>query len=151
MKNDLEHVVKYSRQSFMSENHSGIVKEYQELAVKILVPLDKAINKIHMSETIREVYFALAASREVLIQFVNLPNKYKENEELNSIVQRLLPVLLQMNLILNQMIRWPQKKTFNNSLTFKVIERFITWRAAVESVINDLSNAVNGSGKEKNG
>ena len=128
----------------MSGNPSSVVQEYQNLAIKILVPLDKAINKIHMGETVREVYFALAAAREVLIQFVNLPNKYKEKDNLNEIVQRLLPVLLQMNLILNQMINWPQKRNFNNSLTFKVIERFVVWRASVEEVIHALSNAVNG-------
>ncbi|MHA1144112.1 MAG: hypothetical protein ACTSRW_05185 [Candidatus Helarchaeota archaeon] len=127
----------------MSENFSGIVQEYKELAIKILVPLDKAINKIHMGETVREVYFALAASREILIQFVNLPNKFKENDELNAIVQKLLPILLQMNLILNQMLQWPQKKNFNNSLTFKVIERFVVWRAAIEEVVQELSEAIN--------
>ena len=132
----------------MSENLSNCAQEYTSLAMRILVPLDKAINKIHMGETVREVYFALAASREVLIQFVNLPNKFKENDDLNAIVQRLLPVLLQMNLILNQMITWPQKKNFSNSLTFKVIERFVVWRASVEEVIDDLSRAIDGNETE---
>lgn len=127
----------------MSKESSNLHEEYTNLALKILAPLDKAINKIHMGQSVREVYFALAASREILIQFVNLPNQYKENDELNDIVRRLMPVLLQMNLMLNQLVRWPQKKSFTNHMTFQVIERFVVWRAAIEEVIGDLSKAMN--------
>ena len=129
----------------MSENYAAIAEEYSNIALKILVPLDKAINKIHMKNTVREVYFALADAREKLIQFVNLPNKYKKNDELNGIVQKLLPVLLQMNLLLNQMIKsWPKDRNFTDKMTSLVIERFIVWRTAITEVTEALSTGING-------
>ena len=105
--------------------------EYIRLAQTILIPLDKALNKIHQKQTVRDVYFAIADARERLIQFVGLPNKDK--------VKSLMPILLQTNILLNKMIKLPQKANFNDKLTFLVIEPIINWRKLINEVIMDLS------------
>ncbi|NHI93186.1 MAG: hypothetical protein EAX96_11845 [Candidatus Lokiarchaeota archaeon] len=120
-----------------NENNNEIVKveaddeEYIKLAQRILIPLDKAINKIHLQLTIRDVYFAIADARERLIQFIGLPNKEK--------VKDLMPILLQTNILLNKLTKLPQKATFNDALTAKVIEPIITWRKTINNVIMHLS------------
>ncbi len=120
-----------------NENNNEIVKdeaddeEYIKLAQRILIPLDKAINKIHLQLTIRDVYFAIADARERLIQFIGLPNKEK--------VKDLMPILLQTNILLNKLIKLPQKATFNDALTAKVIEPIIRWRKIINNVIMHLS------------
>jgi len=119
------------------DNNNEIVKpvadddEYIKLAQRILIPLDKAINKIHLQLTVRDVYFAIADARERLIQFVGLPNKEK--------VKDLMPILLQKNQLLNKLTKLPQKATFNDALTAKVIEPIIRWRKTINNVIMHLS------------
>ncbi len=112
-------------------NDSGNDDEYIQLAQRILIPLDKALNKIHLKLTIRDVYFAIADARERLIQFVGLPNKDK--------VKDLMPILIQTNKLLNKLTKLPQDAHFNDKLTFLVIEPIITWRKTINDVIMHLS------------
>ncbi|MHA1786408.1 MAG: hypothetical protein ACTSVY_15695 [Candidatus Helarchaeota archaeon] len=106
-------------------------EEYIKLAQRILTPLDKALNKIHLKLTIRDVYFAIADAREKLIQFVGLPNKEK--------VKDLMPILIQTNKLLNKMTKLPQEAHFNDKLTFLIIEPIINWRKTINNVIMHLS------------
>ena len=105
--------------------------EYLELALRILTPLDKALNTIHLHEAVRKVYFALADSRERLIQFTSLPN--------NEITKKLMPILIQMNLLLNNITRLDQDAAFDEKKEFQIVETIISWRTLTKSVILELS------------
>ena len=114
-----------------SENLKSPDSEYLELALRILTPLDKAINTIHLHEPVRKVYFALADSRERLIQFTSLPHEITKN---------LMPVLIQMNRLLNTITRLDQNATFDTRKEFQVVETIINWRTRVQDIILELSN-----------
>jgi len=97
--------------------------------IKLLNPLDDALNKIILAESVRTIYFALADSRERLIQFLS---KKKVNE--------LVPVLLQMNVWLNKLTRIEQDKSIGNSEARTIIPQVIKWRKIVRNVIIDLTD-----------
>jgi len=105
--------------------------EYLKLALKILTPLDKALNIIHLHEPVRKVYFALADSRERLIQFTSLPD--------NSLTKKLMPVLMQMNRLLNKITKLDQDAEFDEKKEFQIVETIITWRTLTNNVILELS------------
>ena len=107
--------------------------EYLRLAMKILTPLDKALNTIHMHEPVRKVYFALADSRERLIQFTSLPN--------HDITKNLMPILIQMNHLLNTITRFDQNAAFDEKKEFQVVETIIKWRTLTHDVILELSGS----------
>ncbi|MFX1453523.1 MAG: hypothetical protein ACFFCM_22020 [Promethearchaeota archaeon] len=107
--------------------------EYLRLAMKILTPLDKALNTIHMHEPVRKVYFALADSRERLIQFTSLPN--------HEITKNLMPILIQMNHLLNTITRFDQNAAFDEKKEFQVVETIIKWRTLTHDVILELSES----------
>lgn len=104
--------------------------EYLELALRILTPLDRALNTIHLHEPVRKVYFALADSRERLIQFTSLPH---------AITKNLMPVLIQMNQLLNTITRLNQDSPFDERKEFQIVETIIRWRTMTRDVILELS------------
>ena len=110
------------------------VKEVTERVTqegKILTPLDKALNIIHLHEPVRKVYFALADSRERLIQFTSLPN--------HEITKNLMPILIQMNRLLNTISRLRQDDPFDERKEFQIVEHIIKWRSLTKDVILELS------------
>ncbi len=114
-----------------SHNPEGSRNEYLRLAMKILTPLDKALNIIHLHEPVRKVYFALADSRERLIQFTSLPN--------HEITKNLMPILIQMNRLLNTITRLKQDDPFDERKEFQIVEHIIKWRSLTHDVILELS------------
>ena len=114
-----------------SEKLKNPDSEFLTLALRILTPLDKAINTIHLHEPVRKVYFALADSRERLIQFTSLPHEITKN---------LMPVLIQMNRLLNTITRLDQNAAFNTRMEYSVVESIISWRTLVKEVIMELSS-----------
>ena len=103
--------------------------EFINHVIRLLNPLDAALNKIILSKSIREIYFALADSRERLIQFLH-------NRKINELV----PVLLQMNLWLNKLTRAEQDKNIGYNEVKSIIPRVLKWRKTVRNVIIELSN-----------
>ncbi|TFF86127.1 MAG: hypothetical protein EU551_02450 [Promethearchaeota archaeon] len=110
----------------MSEEEND---KFIEHVLTLLNPLDDALNKIILSKNVRTIYFALADSRERLIQFLG---KKKVNE--------LVPVLLQMNLWLNKLTRVEQNKNLGFKDIKTIIPQVLKWRKIVRSVIIDLSH-----------
>ncbi|MBD3227231.1 MAG: hypothetical protein GF329_03500 [Candidatus Lokiarchaeota archaeon] len=111
----------------MDENMEN--DEFINHVIKLLNPLDDALNKIILSKDVRTIYFALADSRERLIQFLS---KKKINE--------LVPVLLQMNLWLNKLTRVEQNKNMGYNEVKSIIPRVLKWRKIVRNVIIDLTH-----------
>jgi len=103
--------------------------EFIRHAIKLLNPLDDALNKIILSKSIRTIYFALADSRERLIQFLS---KKKVNE--------LVPVLLQMNVWLNRLTRSEQDKNISYNDVKSIIPQVLRWRKIVRNVLIDLTS-----------
>ena len=103
--------------------------EFIAHVLKLLNPLDDALNKIILAKTVRTIYFALADSRERLIQFLG---QKKVNE--------LVPVLLQMNLWLNRLTRAEQDKNMGYNDVKTIIHQVIKWRKIVRDVIINLTH-----------
>lgn len=122
-----------SEDNSSSDDVNSTDSEYIKLALKILKPLDKAINIIHSHEPVRKVYFALADSRERLIQFTSLPNL--------ETTKNLMPILLQMNLLLNKISKLNQDAEFDEKKEFEILELIIEWRSLTQSVILELSGS----------
>ncbi len=97
--------------------------------IQLLNPLDDALNKIILTKSVRTIYFALADSRERLIQFLS---KKKVNE--------LVPVLLQMNVWLNRLTRIEQDKKIEFNNVKSIIPQVLKWRKIVRNVLIDLTN-----------
>jgi hypothetical protein len=119
-------VLKSIGYDIMSEEEND---KFIEHVLTLLNPLDDALNKIILSKNVRTIYFALADSRERLIQFLG---KKKVNE--------LVPVLLQMNLWLNKLTRVEQNKNLGFKDIKTIIPQVLKWRKIVRSVIIDLSH-----------
>ncbi|MHA1299242.1 MAG: hypothetical protein ACTSO9_07405 [Candidatus Helarchaeota archaeon] len=115
---------------FNSNKSKNPDSEYLELALRILTPLDKALNTIHLHEPVRKVYFALADSRERLIQFTSLPH---------AITKNLMPVLIQMNRLLNTITRLNQDSPFDEIKEYQIVETIIKWRTLTKNIILELS------------
>ncbi|NVM01390.1 MAG: hypothetical protein HWN67_03590 [Candidatus Helarchaeota archaeon] len=123
--------LKNNKPNSNSDNSKNTKAEYLRLALKILTPLDKALNIIHLHEPVRKVYFALADSRERLIQFTSLPN--------HEITKNLMPILIQMNRLLNTITRLRQDDPFDERKEFQIVEHIIKWRSLTKDVILELS------------
>ncbi|MHA1380020.1 MAG: hypothetical protein ACTSRG_16740 [Candidatus Helarchaeota archaeon] len=115
-----------------SDNSKNPDSEYLELALRILTPLDRALNTIHLHEPVRKVYFALADSRERLIQFTSMPHEITKN---------LMPILIQMNHLLNTITRLNQDSPFDERKEYQIIETIINWRTMTKNVILELSSS----------
>ncbi|NVM31367.1 MAG: hypothetical protein HWN65_21185 [Candidatus Helarchaeota archaeon] len=112
------------------EKISQEIKRFQEITMKILIPMDVVINRIHRRETIREIYFALADSRERLIQFLNLKR-----------IQEFVIINLQMNSFLNKIIKLDQDSEFTESESLKLITMISEWRSMIyEAVVSMTKN-----------
>ena len=108
------------------------IKRFQELAVKILIPMDLVINRIHRRDSVRSLYFALADSRERLIQFLNVKK-----------IDEFVAINLQMNQILNKMTKIDQDSQFSETESLKLITMISEWRSSIyQAVLSMTKNGI---------
>ncbi|MHA1264427.1 MAG: hypothetical protein ACTSRS_04250 [Candidatus Helarchaeota archaeon] len=113
----------------MSEdNIAEEIKRFQELAVKILIPMDIVINRLHRRDNVRNLYFALADSRERLIQFLN-------RRKIDSFVA----INLQMNYLLNKITKLDQESQFSEAESVKLIMMVSEWRAKIYEAVREMT------------
>jgi len=110
------------------QNLDEMIKRFQELAVKILVPMDQVINRLHRRECIRRFYFALADSRERLIQFLNIKK-----------IDDFVIILLKMNQLLNKITKIDPGSQFSENDSLKLIIQLAEWRASIYQVVVAMS------------
>ena len=104
------------------------IKRFQELAVKILIPMDLVINRLHRRETVRSLYFALADSRERLIQFLNIKK-----------IAEFVAINLQMNQLLNKITKLDQESHFSESESLKLIITISEWRSLIYNAVVSMT------------
>jgi len=107
------------------ENHEEFIKH----VIQLLNPLDDALNKIILSKNVRSIYFALADSRERLIQFLSQKK-----------VSELVPILLQMNLWLNRLNKISPDQNIDYGNVKSIIPEVLKWRKTVRNVLIDLTS-----------
>ncbi|MHA1276731.1 MAG: hypothetical protein ACTSQI_15330 [Candidatus Helarchaeota archaeon] len=111
-----------------TENVEEMIKRFNELGEKILIPIDLVINRLHRRENIRSIYFALADSRERLIQFLNIKK-----------IDNFVMINLQMNNLLNKITRLDQESQFSETESLKLISMVATWRSMIYEAVRDMT------------
>lgn len=113
----------------MADDHiAEEVKRFQELAVKILIPMDLVINRLHRRENVRSLYFSLADSRERLIQFLNIKK-----------IESFVGINLQMNVLLNKITKLDQNSQFSESESLKLISTIANWRSLIYEAVREMT------------
>jgi hypothetical protein len=110
------------------EKLDALVKRFTELAVKILIPMDQVINRLHRRENIRRFYFALADSRERLIQFLNIKK-----------IDEFVIILLKMNQLLNKITKINPESQFSDEEASNLILQLAVWRSSIYQAVVDMS------------
>ncbi len=110
------------------DKFDALVKRFTELAVKILIPMDQVINRLHRRENIRRFYFALADSRERLIQFLNIKK-----------IDDFVIVLLKMNQLLNKITKINPESQFSDEEASNLIIQIADWRSLIYQAVVDMS------------
>jgi len=110
------------------ENIEEEIKRFQELGEKILIPIDIVINRLHRRESVRRLYFALADSRERLIQFLNIKK-----------IDSFVIILLQMNQLLNKITQIDQDSYFSDSESLKLIMMISKWRSTIYQAVVSMT------------
>jgi hypothetical protein len=110
------------------ENVEEEIKRFKELALKILIPMDLVINRIHRRDSVRSLYFALADSRERLIQFLNIKK-----------IDSFVAINLQMNHLLNKITKLDQESRFSESESIKLITMISEWRSQVYEAVREMT------------
>lgn len=110
------------------ENVEEEIKRFQELAVKILIPMDLVINRLHRRDSVRNLYFALADSRERLIQFLNIKK-----------IDSFVAINLQMNNLLNKITKLNQNSSFTESESLKLIVMISGWRSQIYEAVREMT------------
>ncbi len=103
-------------------------KRFQEIAVKILIPMDLVINRLHRRDNVRNLYFALADSRERLIQFLNIKK-----------IESFVGINLQMNYLLNKITKLDQDSEFSESESLKLITMVSQWRSQIYEAVREMT------------
>ncbi len=113
----------------MTEEEVGEeIKRFQELATKILIPMDLVINRIHRRQNVRSLYFALADSRERLIQFLNVKR-----------IEEFVMINLQMNNLLNKLTKLDQNSKFSENESLKLIMMISEWRSMIYNAVVSMT------------
>ena len=110
------------------ENIAEEVKRFQEIAMKILIPMDLVINRLHRRDNVRNLYFALADSRERLIQFLNIKK-----------IDSFVAINLQMNFLLNKITKLDMDSEFSESESLKLIIMVAEWRSLVYEAVREMT------------
>ena len=110
------------------ENVEVEIKRFRELGERILTPIDLVINHLHRRERVRRLYFALADSRERLIQFLNVKK-----------VDSFVVINLQMNTLLNKITKLDQDSHFSESESLKLIVMVSEWRSQIYEAVREMT------------
>ncbi|MFX1298342.1 MAG: hypothetical protein ACFFD2_26240 [Promethearchaeota archaeon] len=112
----------------LDESVEEEIKRFQDLAVKILIPIDLVINRLHRRDSVRNLYFALADSRERLIQFLNIKK-----------IDIFVAINLQMNKFLNKITQLDQNSRFTESESLKLITMVSQWRSQIYEAVREMT------------
>jgi len=110
------------------QNLDEMIKRFQDLAVKILIPMDQVINRLHRRESIRRFYFALADSRERLIQFLNIKR-----------IDNFVGILLKMNQLLTKITKFDPDSQFSEDESVKLIIQLAEWRSLIYLAVVNMT------------
>ena len=110
------------------ENVEVEIKRFQELGERILTPIDLVINRLHRRSTVRDLYFALADTRERLIQFLNVKK-----------IDNFVIINLQMNNLLNKITKLDQDSHFSETETLKLITKVSEWRSQIYEAVREMT------------
>jgi hypothetical protein len=104
-------------------------QRFQDLATKILMPMDMVINGLHRRDNVRTLYFALADSRERLIQFLNIKK-----------IDSFVAINLQMNQTLNKITQIDQDSPLTESESLKLIIMVSDWRFQIYEAVREMTH-----------
>lgn len=116
------------KKNLPEENVEDEIQRFQELAMKILIPMDLVINRLHRRDTVRNLYFALADSRERLIQFLNIKK-----------IDSFVAINLQLNQLLNKLTRLNQDSQFSEKEAVKLISMVAEWRSLIYEEVREMT------------